>query len=253
MTDHHECNNGSSIASLTCSYELDRSNASNIETATSKHIVEDDAGSCFMPPNALTERIVEQPPRSLLNNLTYHELLMFTLRTQVLRWSLISSCAVERTSNEGCKRRDKWRSSFAPRSVEQDASRATGAKNTHPEQYNERRNGMGTLRLLPQAAAVAALKHASARPRSLQLASTANAHSQQIRMEEHTDCKATTELTAATTMKYTTPHGSASGLPAPGGEPLASIIATSTSPRCTSKAEYAPPHEQEHLLSLIHI
>ena len=50
LTDHHECNNGLSIASVACSSELDHSNASNIETATPKHIVEDDAGSCFMPP-----------------------------------------------------------------------------------------------------------------------------------------------------------------------------------------------------------
>ena len=108
LTDHHECNNGLSIASAACSHELDHSNASNKETATPKHIVEDDAGSCFMPPNALTEHIDEQPPRSLLNNLTYHELLMFTLRTQVLRWSLVSRCGVEHTANEGCKSRHNW-------------------------------------------------------------------------------------------------------------------------------------------------
>ena len=99
--------------------------------------------------------------------------------------------------------------------------------------------------VLPHVTTVAVLEHASAKHATLLLAGLANAHSQRTRLEEPNVSKAQTQRTITTaTEKSTMECGTASGLPAPGGEPLVPIMTTPTSPRRMLKAERALPQEQ---------
>ena len=100
--------------------------------------------------------------------------------------------------------------------------------------------------MLP-ATAVAVHPHAPARSSTLLIAGLANVTSQHKGLEVHTYSKMNTSTTAAQTMEeFSARSGSASGLPAPDGEPLATKVTTIASPRCTSRAARAPRHELGH-------
>ena len=205
--------------------------------------MEEDADICFMQPCALDERIQQQPTMGLLNLRTHCESMVFATRTRVFRWSLVSTCAAELKLTEGSKHRNKLLCTFAPRSPDRDASRATDKLAKRPPKHDDNcRNGMGIRQALPHANTEAAHKHASITIWSSLLDNMSNAASQQMTTEEPHHSKATTTLTAATDATW---HGSALALPVPGGDALAPIASTSTSPRCTSTAEYAPKQEQQ--------
>ena len=188
LTNHRECNNGLSIASAACSTELGRPSASNNETTHSNKHTEDDAGNCFMLPTALRERIKQQPT-SLLKFLTHCESMLIAPRTQAFRRSFVSSCAVEQDTIEACNVRKNWQSTFASYPLERDASRATDAKNKHPQRHqvnDDYNDGMSTRSALLYAIAAAVRTHAQAKPNTLLIAMVANATSQHTRLEVHT-------------------------------------------------------------------